>query len=59
MHLFHRKNLWERMWDGATVLAATGPARRVAKVTLGLVGGAATATAISAAVSSSRQQQKS
>lgn len=59
MNLFHRKSAWERVLDGATTIANAGAARRAAKVTLGVVGGAATATAISAAVSSVRQQEKS
>jgi hypothetical protein len=57
--IFHRKSTWERAWDSVAMLAGTGAARRAAKVTLSVVGGAATATAISAAVSSARNQGKS
>ena len=58
MNIFHRKSTLERLLDGVAIVAATGVARRAAKVTLGVVGGAATATAISAAVSSARHQDK-
>jgi hypothetical protein len=58
MWIFTRKSRWDRLVEG--VLATTGNSvvRRAAKVTLGVVGGAATATAVSAAVSSAREQEQ-
>jgi uncharacterized protein (DUF697 family) len=58
MRLFNRKSKWERLMDLAVAALANAQARRVAKVTLGVVGGAAAATAASAAVSSARHQDE-
>ncbi len=57
MNLLRRKNRWERLLESASEVAAGGSVRQVAKVTLGVVGGAAAATAASAAISSIRHQE--
>lgn len=58
MSIFTRKSKWERLLDAATATTGSSAVRRAAKVTLGVVGGAATATAMSAAVSSARHQEQ-
>jgi uncharacterized protein (DUF697 family) len=58
MRLFNRKSKWERLMDTAVAALADARARRLAKVTLGVVGGAVAATAASAAVSSARHQDE-
>ena len=57
MKLLKRKNRWERLLDSAGEVAAGGSIRQLARVTLGVVGGAAAATAASAAISSIRHQE--
>jgi len=59
MRLFRHKNKWERILDATAAAMAKGGLRRMAKVTAGVVGGAAAATAASAAVSSIRHQNES
>ena len=59
MRLFKRKSRWERILDAMAAAMAKGGLRRMAKVTAGVVGGAAAATAASAAVSSIRHQNES
>ena len=58
MRLFTRKSKWDRLMDAAAATFADARARRLAKTTLGVVGGAVAATAASAAVSSARQQDE-
>jgi hypothetical protein len=58
MKIFHRKSAWERALEGVVAVAAARSARRAAKITAGAVGGAATLTALSAAVSSARRRDK-
>jgi hypothetical protein len=55
MKLFHRKSAWERALEGAVAVASGRVVRRAAKITGSVVGGAATLTALSAAVSSARR----
>ena len=56
MRLMHRKTTMERVVEAVAAAAALGGVRRASKWALGVVGGAATATAVSAAVSSARQR---
>ena len=56
MKIFRRKSAWERALEGVVTVAAARSVRRTAKVTAGAVGGAATLTALSAAVSSARRR---
>jgi len=60
MGLFTRKSKWDIMLETATSAAALAATdrrvRRAAKVGLGVMAGAVSATAASAAVSSARQQ---
>ena len=58
MRLFTRKSKWDRLMDAAAATLADARTRRLAKVTLGVVGGAVAATAASAAVSSARNQDE-
>jgi uncharacterized protein (DUF697 family) len=58
MRLFTRKSKWDRLRDAATATLTHAGVRRLAKVTLGVMGGAAAATAASAAVSSARHQDE-
>jgi uncharacterized protein (DUF697 family) len=58
MRLFSRKSKWDRLMDAAAATLADARTRRLAKVTLGVVGGAVAATAASAAVSSARNQDE-
>ena len=58
MSLFNRKSKWDYMVSAAAAATADRRLRRAAKVGLGLVAGAFTATAASAAVSSARHQGK-
>jgi hypothetical protein len=55
MKIFRRKSVWQRALEGVVAVATARPARRTAKITAGAVGGAATLTALSAAVSSARR----
>jgi hypothetical protein len=59
MRLFRHKSKWERILDATAAVMAKGGLRRAAKVTGGVIGGAAVATAASAAVSSIRHQNES
>jgi hypothetical protein len=56
MRLTRRKSTLERVLEGVTAAASIETVRRTSKWALGVVGGAATATAVSAAVSSARQR---
>ena len=58
MRLFSRKSKWDRLMDAAVATLADARTRRLAKVTLGVVGGAVAATAASAAVSSARHEDE-
>ena len=58
MRLFTRKSKWDHLRDAATAALTHIGLRRLAKVTLGVVGGAVAATAASAAVSSARRQDE-
>ena len=58
MWIFTRKSKWDRLLEALMATTASSGMRRAAKVTLGVVGGAATATAMSAAVSSARHQEQ-
>ena len=55
MKLFHRKSAWERALEGVAAAATARSLGRTAKMTASAVGGAATITALSAAVSSARR----
>jgi hypothetical protein len=58
MRLFTRKSKWDLVLAAAASAAGDQRIRRAAKVGLGLVAGAFSATAASAAVSSARHQDK-
>ena len=58
MKIFHRKSAWERALEGIAAVSAANVVRRTAKIAGGVVGGAATLTALSAAVSSARRGEK-
>jgi hypothetical protein len=58
MKIFHRKSAWERALEGVVAAATTRSLGRAAKMTASAVGGAATLTALSAAVSSARRRDK-
>lgn len=58
MRLFSRKSKWDRLMDAAAATLANAQTRRVAKIALGVMGGAVAATAASAAVSSARSQDE-
>lgn len=58
MSLFRRKSKWDHIMDAVATAAANDGLRRAGKVALGLVGGAAAATAASAIVSTARQGEK-
>lgn len=58
MGIFSRKSTWQRLVEGALGATSRAGVRRAAKVTLGLVGGAVTATAMSAAASAARHQEQ-
>lgn len=58
MSIFHRKSAWERALDAVLAASTTNAVRRTGKVTLGVLGGAVTATALSAAVSSARHRSE-
>jgi hypothetical protein len=53
--IFHRKSAWERALEGVAAVTTGRVVRRTAKIAGGVVGGAATLTALSAAVSSARR----
>jgi hypothetical protein len=57
MNILRHKSTPERVLDTVTALAASDGVRRGARWVAGLVGGAATATAVSAAVSSARNKE--
>ena len=57
MSLFRRKSTPERVLDAVAALVASGGVRRGARWVAGVIGGAATATAVSAAVSSARGKE--
>ena len=58
MGLFTRRSRWDVMLAAAAAAAADRRVRRAAKVGLGVVAGAFSATAASAAVSSARHQDQ-
>lgn len=58
MSIFRRKTTPERVLDAVTAVIASGQARRGARWLAGVIGGAATATAVSAAVSSARSKEE-
>jgi hypothetical protein len=58
VRIFHRKSVWERALDGVAGAATARSVRRTAKIPGGVVGGAATLTALSAAVSSARRSSE-
>ena len=55
MNIFHRKSPLERALEGLAAASTSGPVLRAAKITAGVLGGAATITGLSAAVSSARR----
>jgi hypothetical protein len=57
MSIFRRRSTPERVLDAVTVVVTSGEVRRAARWVAGVVGGAATATALSAAVSSARSKE--
>lgn len=59
MRLFRRKSRWERALDAVAATMAKGSLRRLGKVSASVIGGAAAATAASAAVSSIRHKDDS
>jgi hypothetical protein len=59
MRLFRHKSKWEQILDATAAVMAKAGLRRMAKVTAGVIGGAAAATAASAAVSSIRHKDES
>jgi len=56
MRLTRRKSTLEKVLEGVAAAASINTVRRASKWSLGLLGGAATATAVSAAVSSARHR---
>jgi hypothetical protein len=58
MRLFTRRSKWDLILAAAASAAGDQRVRRAAKVSAGLVAGALSATAASAAVSSARRQDK-
>jgi hypothetical protein len=58
MGIFRRKTTWQRLVGTMAPVAGSPGVRRAAKATLGVVGGAVTATAMSAAVSSARRRDQ-
>jgi hypothetical protein len=58
MKIFHRKSAWERALEGVVAATTARSLGRTAKITAGAVGGVATLTALSAAVSSARRRDK-
>ena len=56
MRLTRRKSTMEKVLEGVAAAASIGTVRRASKWGMGVVGGAVTATAVSAAVSSARQR---
>jgi uncharacterized protein (DUF697 family) len=59
MRLFRRKSKWDRVLGTMATMTAKGGLRRLSKVGAGVIGGAAAATAASAAISSIRHQDDS
>ena len=57
MSIFRRKSTPERVLDAVTAAVNSGEVRRGARWVAGVIGGAATATAVSAAVSSARAKE--
>jgi hypothetical protein len=58
MRLFTRKSKWDLMLAAVATVAGDERVKRVARLSLGVVAGAFSATAASAAVSSARHQDK-
>jgi hypothetical protein len=58
MHLFTRKSKWDRLMDAAAAALADARPRRLARITLGVMGGAVAATAASAAISAARRKDE-
>jgi hypothetical protein len=57
MSIFRRRSTPERLLDAVTVAVTSGEVRRAARWVAGVLGGAATVTAVSAAVSSARGKE--
>lgn len=57
MSILRRKSTPERVLDAVTAALTSGEVRRGARWVAGVIGGAATATALSAAVSSARSKE--
>ena len=57
MSIFRRKSTPERVLDAVTAAVNSGEVRRGARWVAGVIGSAATATAVSAAVSSARSKE--
>lgn len=57
MSIFRRRSTPERVADAVVAAFTSGAVRRGARWVAGVVGGAATATAVSAAVSSARNKE--
>jgi hypothetical protein len=58
MSIFRRRSTAERVLDAVTAAFTSGEVRRGARWVAGVIGGAATATAVSAAVSSARSKER-
>jgi hypothetical protein len=59
MGIFHRESTWDRVRDAAVDAATEVDPKQLAKVAVGVVGTALTATAASAVVSSLRARDAS
>jgi len=57
MSIFRRRSTPERVLDAVAAAFTSGGVRRGARWVAGVIGGAATATAVSAAVSSARNKE--
>ena len=57
MSIFRRRSTPERVLDAVAAAFTSGEVRRGARWVAGVIGGAATATAVSAAVSSARNKE--
>ena len=57
MSIFRRRSTPERVLDAVAAAFTSGELRRGARWVAGVIGGAATATAVSAAVSSARNKE--
>ena len=58
MRLFTRKSKWDRLMDAAAAALPDARPGRLARITLGVIGGTAAATAASAAISSARRKDE-